>query len=229
MIEMATAEWLEKIGNGAFVAGEYEDMESWLAARSDSIGSSDAAAVMGMSPYMNETDLWESKRDKSKKTVEENEDMARGHASEPLVLSLYKAETGDDVRWGDRIILKSCAMKFMTATLDGIGIGKSDGLPYSIEVKSIARNRDDWTDETVPSHYYLQVLHQLAVTGFRRAILLARFCRTEWGGDTAYERCYHFERDSLEKEIASLKKVEERFWREYVVGGARPPARVPEI
>ena len=229
IIERATVEWLEMLGNGAYVSGKYDDVESWIAARSGSIGSSEAAAVMGMSPYMNETDLWESKREKSKKTIEENEDMARGHASEPLILSLYKTETGDEVKWGDKILLRSSSMKFMTATLDGIGIGKSDGLPYVIEVKSISRNRDEWTDETVPSHYYLQVLHQLSVTRFKRAVLLARFCRTEWGGDSVYERCYHFEYDKLENEIRSLEKVERKFWEEYVVNGTRPPVRVPEI
>jgi predicted phage-related endonuclease len=117
----------------------------------------------------------------------------------------------------------------MSATLDGIGIDPSDAEPYVIEVKSISRKGDDWTDDTVPVHYYIQVLHQLSVTGWKKAVLLARFCRTEWGGDSAYERCYYFDRAELEKEISSLEKVEEKFWNECVVGGMRPAVRVPEV
>lgn len=232
MIEMerANAGWLEEVSKGAYSTKAHVDRESWMKSRTMAIGSSEAAAVVGMSPYMNEVDLWNMKRGSldSPSRDEENADMARGHASEPLVLGLYEAETGDRVLWGDSIILRSQVRPFMSATLDGIGVG-NDGEPYVIEVKSVARSREEWTDDAVPPHYYLQVLHQLSVTRWKSAILLARFCRTEWGGDGAYERCYHFDYESLEDEIASLEKAEERFWNEYVVGGARPPVKVPEI
>lgn len=220
---------LSAMSDGAFHAVRCDSRNVWLAQRLKSIGSSDAAAVMGMSPYMSETELWEKKRSSSMSESEENEDMRRGHASEPLLLSLYSVETGHGVLWGDGIILRSNRIPFMSATLDGIGVDPSTGEPYIIEVKSISRKGDDWTDESVPVHYYLQVLHQLSVTGWKKAILLARFCRTEWGGDSAYERCYHFDRADLEKEISSLEKVEEKFWNECVVGGMRPAVRVPEV
>ena len=220
---------LDSLSNGKFGSIRCDSRSGWLAQRLKSIGSSDAAAVMGMSPYMSEADLWERKRTSTITESEENDDMRRGHESEPLLLSLYSIETGHGVLWGDGIILRSKKHPFMSATLDGIGIDPSDAEPYVIEVKSISRKGDDWTDDTVPVHYYLQVLHQLSVTGWKKAVLLARFCRTEWGGDSAYERCYHFDRAELEKEISSLEKVEEKFWNECVVGGMRPAVRVPEV
>ena len=220
---------LDSLSNGKFGSVRCDSRSGWLAQRLKSIGSSDAAAVMGMSPYMSEADLWERKRTSTITESEENDDMRRGHESEPLLLSLYSIETGHGVLWGDGIILRSKKHPFMSATLDGIGIDPSDAEPYVIEVKSISRKGDDWTDDTVPVHYYLQVLHQLSVTGWKKAVLLARFCRTEWGGDSAYERCYHFDRAELEKEISSLEKVEEKFWNECVVGGMRPAVRVPEV
>lgn len=220
---------LDSLSNGKFGAVRCDSRSGWLAQRLKSIGSSDAAAVMGMSPYMSEADLWERKRTSTITESEENDDMRRGHESEPLLLSLYSIETGHGVLWGDGIILRSKKHPFMSATLDGIGIDPSDAEPYVIEVKSISRKGDDWTDDTVPVHYYIQVLHQLSVTGWKKAVLLARFCRTEWGGDSAYERCYHFDRAELEKEISSLEKVEEKFWNECVVGGMRPAVRVPEV
>lgn len=220
---------LDSLSNGKFGAVRCDSRNGWLSERLKAIGSSDAAAVMGMSPYMSEADLWERKRTSTISESEENDDMRRGHASEPLLLSLYSIETGHGVLWGDGIILRSKKHPFMSATLDGIGIDPSDAEPYVIEVKSISRKGDDWTDDTVPVHYYLQVLHQLSVTGWKKAVLLARFCRTEWGGDSAYERCYHFDRAELEKEISSLEKVEEKFWNECVVGGMRPAVRVPEV
>lgn len=229
MIYRPDEAFLSVISNGAFHAVRCDSVNGWLEERSKSIGSSDAAAVMGMSPYMSEIDLWEKKRSSEISESEENEDMRRGHASEPLLLSLYSIETGHGVLWGDGIVLRSNRMPFMSATLDGIGLDPTTGDPYVIEVKSISRKGDDWTDDSVPTHYYLQVLHQLSVTGWSKAVLLARFCRTEWGGDSAYERCYHFERPDLEKEISLLEKAEEKFWNEYIVGGVRPAVRVPEV
>lgn len=229
MIHRPDDSLLAAISDGAFHAVRCDSRSGWLAQRLKSIGSSDAAAVMGMSPYMSETDLWEKKRASTISESEENDDMRRGHESEPLLLSLYSIETGHGVLWGDGIVLRSERMPFMSATLDGIGLDPTTGEPYVIEVKSISRKSDDWTDDTVPVHYYLQVLHQLSVTGWRKAVLLARFCRTEWGGDSAYERCYHFDRAELEKEISSLEKAEEKFWNECVVGGMRPAVRVPEV
>ena len=208
---------LAAISNGAFHTVRCDSRNGWLSERLKAIGSSDAAAVMGMSPYMSETDLWERKRSSAISESEENEDMRRGHDSEPLLLSLYSVETGHGVLWGDGIVLRSERMPFMSATLDGIGLDPTTGEPYVIEVKSISRKGDDWTDDTV------------SVTGWKKAVLLARFCRTEWGGDSAYERCYHFDRAELEKEISSLEKVEEKFWNECVVGGIRPAVRVPEV
>ena len=40
---------------------EYADRESWLAGRKNSIGASEVAAAIGISPFMTPNELWEIK------------------------------------------------------------------------------------------------------------------------------------------------------------------------
>jgi predicted phage-related endonuclease len=59
----------------------YDTREEWLKARKSYIGGSDAAAVLGMNPWMSNTELWEIKTGRRKKTfLDDNEFVKYGHA-----------------------------------------------------------------------------------------------------------------------------------------------------
>ena len=211
--------------------GEYESVlfmqdDKWREGRKHSIGASDAAAVMGISPWKTEAQLWDEKA--NGKTLDfHNSDTVRGHRSEIHILELYGIETGRKIFSGERIMLMSNHNPFMSCTLDGIDFTDEDN-PIVIEVKSVKFSHGEWSDEKIPDYYFTQLLHQLAVTGWNEAILLVRFTRNE-GWESASERLYHVKRADVQDQIDKLARKESKFWNEYVVKKRRPPCRMPTL
>lgn len=211
--------------------GEYESVlfmqdDKWREGRKHSIGASDAAAVMGISPWKTEAQLWDEKA--NGKTLDfHNADTVRGHRSENHILELYGIETGRKIFSGERIMLMSNHNSFMSCTLDGIDFTDEDN-PIIIEVKSVKFSHGEWSDEKIPDYYFTQLLHQLAVTGWSEAILLVRFTRNE-GWESASERMYHVKREDVQDQIDKLVRKEGKFWNEYVLNKKRPPCRMPTL
>ena len=204
----------------------HPDEDAWRQARQNSIGASDAAAVMGISPWKTEAQLWDEKA--NGKTLDfNNADTVRGHRSESHILELYGIETGRKIFSGERIMLMSNHNPFMSCTLDGIDFTDEDN-PIIIEVKSVKFSHGEWSDDKIPDYYFTQLLHQLAVTGWSEAILLVRFTRNE-GWDGASERLYHVKREDVQDQIDKLVRKEGKFWNEYVVNKRRPPCRMPTL
>ena len=216
---------------GELSKGEYESVlfmqdDKWREGRKHSIGASDAAAVMGISPWKTEAQLWDEKA--NGKTLDfHNSDTVRGHRSENHILELYGIETGRKIFSGERIMLMSNHIPFMSCTLDGIDFTDENN-PIVIEVKSVKFSHGEWSDEKIPDYYFTQLLHQLAVTGWSEAILLARFTRNE-GWESASERMYHVKREDVQDQIDKLVRKENKFWNEYVVNKRRPPCRMPTL
>ena len=211
--------------------GEYESVlfmqdDKWREGRKHSIGASDAAAVMGISPWKTEAQLWDEKAN-GKMLDFHNADTVRGHRSENHILELYGIETGRKIFSGERIMLMSNHIPFMSCTLDGIDFTDENN-PIIIEVKSVKFSHGEWSDDKIPDYYFTQLLHQLAVTGWNEAILLVRFTRNE-GWDGASERMYHVKREDVQDQIDKLVRKESKFWNTYVVNKRRPPCRMPTL
>ena len=210
---------------------EYESVlfmqdDKWREGRKHSIGASDAAAVMGISPWKTEAQLWDEKAN-GKMLDFHNSDTVRGHRSENHILELYGIETGRKIFSGERIMLMSNHNPFMSCTLDGIDFTDENN-PIIIEVKSVKFSHGEWSDDKIPDYYFTQLLHQLAVTGWNEAILLVRFTRNE-GWESASERLYHVKREDVQDQIDKLVRKERKFWYEYVVNKKRPPCRMPTL
>ena len=204
----------------------HPDEDAWRQARQNSIGASDAAAVMGISPWKTEAQLWDEKAN-GKMLDFHNADTVRGHRSESHILELYGIETGRKIFSGERIMLMSKRNSFMSCTLDGIDFTDENN-PIIIEVKSVKFSHGEWSDDRIPDYYFTQLLHQLAVTGWDEAILLVRFTRNE-GWESASERMYHVKREDVQDQIDKLVRKERKFWNEYVVNMKRPPCRMPTL
>ena len=217
---------LSELSVGEYNPWLHPDEDAWRQARQNSIGASDAAAVMGISPWKTEAQLWDEKA--NGKTLDfRNSDTVRGHRSESHILELYGIETGRKIFSGERIMLMSKRNEFMSCTLDGIDFTDENN-PIVIEVKSVKFSHGEWSDEKIPDYYFTQLLHQLAVTGWNEAILLVRFTRNE-GWESASERMYHVKREDVQDQIDKLVRKESRFWNEYVVNKKRPPCRMPTL
>ena len=211
--------------------GEYESVlfmqdDKWREGRKHSIGASDAAAVMGISPWKTEAQLWDEKAN-GKMLDFHNADTMRGHRSENHILELYGIETERKIFSGERIMLMSNHNLFMSCTLDGIDFTDENN-PVIIEVKSVKFSHGEWSDDKIPDYYFTQLLHQLAVTGWNEAVLLVRFTRNE-GWESASERMYHVKREDVQDQIDKLVRKERKFWNEYVVNMKRPPCRMPTL
>lgn len=141
------------------------DREAWLKARRDGIGASDAAAVLGESPFASPFAVYCDKLGLSEQ-IAETEQMLWGRLLEPVVADRYQAETGRQLVDPGRFTLRTSASRpFMLATLDREILGDARG-PGVLEIKTTNQFRgDNWADEP-PVQYQIQVQHQLAVTGY---------------------------------------------------------------
>lgn len=123
------------------------------------IGGSEAAAVLGVSPWMSRLGLWQLKRG-LRQSDPPSERMRWGTRLEPVIIAAYEEERGVTVnRYPESVVHPSYT--FMRGIPDG---WTADRL---IEVKAIGRLSDDWgpdgTDQ-VPAHYFAQVQHYMALT-----------------------------------------------------------------
>lgn len=77
--------------------------EDWLDVRKNGIGSSDAAAAVGLNPYKSQLQLWMEKtgKDENLPVVDPNDEespMYWGTILEPIVAAHYTKRTGNRVR-----------------------------------------------------------------------------------------------------------------------------------
>ena len=124
--------------------------------------ASEAAAVMGVSPWVSPYQLWEIKT--GRRTQEVNYAMQRGSELEPKARTAYELTTG--------YIMEPAVMVNgdYSASLDGISLPGD----LILEVKCPVKGQDSetWKEAEagrVQAHYYWQVQHQLLVTGADKA------------------------------------------------------------
>jgi putative phage-type endonuclease len=136
--------------------------EDWLEVRKSGIGSSDAAAAVGLNLYMSALELWQIKTGSDAGLPKPDSDDTTepvywGTLLEPIVAASYTKQTGNKVRRVNAV-LQHPAVPFMLANVD----------------REVVGNRD----------VQLQVQHQLAV--WRQlepppaTIKIAALCRY-WG------------------------------------------------
>lgn len=141
----------------------------WLEIRrTTGIGASECAAVMGQSPWATPLDVFLEKC--GRKPVEETRAMRRGNALEPFVHSEFEAETGHKGIKPDYMCV-SLQHPFLFCNLDWL----SECGTFGAEFKATDNTRE-WGEsgsQNVPVYYYLQVQHQLLVTGLDLIYLVA--------------------------------------------------------
>lgn len=190
--------------------------EDWLSVRKGGVGSSDAAAAVGLNPYKSQLELWMEKtgHDAGLPKIDPNDEtspMYWGTLLEPIVAAHYTKRSGHKVR---RInaVLQHPAESWMLANLDREVVGAPD--VQILECKTAGMNGARLWRDGVPEYIQLQVLHQLAVTGKQAADVAVLIC----GQDLQIHR---IERN--EAMIQQLMLLERRFWG-YVERNEQPPA-----
>ncbi len=193
---------------------------AWLEARKQDVTSTESAALFGMSPYMTAFDLWHRKRSGIVPEFKTNDRMKWGNRLEAAIAHGIAEEQGwaispmkDYMRDPDARLGSS--FDFMITSL---------GEPVHLEIKNVdyLAFRDGWIehdDGTVeaPEHIEMQVQHQMAVSGFKRAFIGA------FVGGNRYEL---IERERDEAVIAAIKSKVAEFWRT-VDAGQEPSPVMP--
>jgi len=136
------------------------EREQWLEHRRNSIGGSDAAAIMGMNSYSSPYRIWADKRGLLPETPD-NEAMRQGRDLEDYVAQRWCEATGKQVRRRNAIIINP-DYPFAHANVDRLVVGEDAGL----ECKTTSSlNLKRFRDGEYPENYYAQCQHYMAVTG----------------------------------------------------------------
>lgn len=194
------------------------DRKEWLSIRKRGIGSSDAAAAVGLNPYQSMLELWLIKtgRDAGLPKIDpddESSPMYWGTLLEPIVAEHYTKRTGHRVRRINAVLQHPDLDKaWMLANIDREVVGVSD--VQILECKTAGEFGSRLWKNGVPEYVLCQVQHQLAVTGKQAADVCVLICGQEI-------RIHRIERD--EDLIANLIKLERQFWH-YVETDTPPPA-----
>jgi putative phage-type endonuclease len=145
-----------------------EDRAEWLAQRRKSLGASDAAAALGLSPYRSPLELWLVK---TGRMTEGPETMAMrmGTLLEPVLAKLYTEETGLGlVGDGFQRQVASPFHAFLTATLDAVNVEDNPVEFKTVGPYSRAELGEPGTEE-IPAHWMIQVHQQMYCWGARQA------------------------------------------------------------
>ncbi len=190
--------------------------EDWLEIRKHGIGSSDAAAAVGLSPYQSPLELWLVKTGRDAQLPKPDpkdttEPVYWGTLLEPIVAAAYTQQTGRRVRKLNAV-LQHPDHPFMLANIDREVVGALD--VQILECKTAGEFGARLWRDGVPEYVQCQVQHQLAVTGKAAADVAVLLC----GQQLAIHR---IERD--EALIERLIALEAAFWR-YVISDEAPPA-----
>ena len=135
-----------------------QNSPEWLAWRGGHIGASEAAIILGKSPWSTPYGLWLQKTGRAQGDVAGL--MAeRGHEIEPVARAAYEIEAGFVVM--EPVCVKHPVHEQIGCSLDGI----SEDYSRILEIKypsdkSFAEIRTGG----VPDHYWIQIQHQLACT-----------------------------------------------------------------
>lgn len=188
----------------AKVIADTKDMpkEEWLKHRQAGIGGSDASCIAGLNPWKSAIQLYMDKKQDNPQEIKSLR-MELGNRLEGLVAELFTEETGLKVR-NVNGILKNEKYPFALANIDRAIVGEKAFLECKT-TNSYALK--EW-EEGVPSHYEIQCLHYMAITGATHCYIAALIGNSDF--------IWHkIERD--EETIDYLMKIEKDFWENNIL------------
>lgn len=206
--------------------------EEWLQARNNRIGGSDAAAIIGLNPYMSNVELWEIKTGRrQQEDISEKPYVKYGTEAEKYLRELFKLDYPEyTVFYEENNMFLNDAYPWAHASLDG-WLGSENGFLGIWECKTTnilnSQQKEKW-DNRIPDNYYCQILHYFMVTEFNFAILKAQL-KYDYGDDVmCVTKHYRIERTEAEQDIRHLAEKEKEFW-ECVREDRKPTLILPKI
>jgi len=200
-----------------------ESEKLFRAERMTGIGGSDAAAVVGLSPWAFPIDVYLAKTGQGE-PKEVTPAMEWGTLKEPLIREVFEEKTGlkvsrkIDPRTNREVMYRHPKHDFMIAHVDGVILG-DDGKPCALlEIKTasqfLAYQWGESGSTTIPSYYMIQIQHTMEVLDLPAAWVVVLI------GSSDY-RTYYILRD--QPAIDALIELEKTFWESHVKLNVPPP------
>lgn len=186
--------------------------DEWLKERRRGIGGSDAAKVLGISRWGGPLSVWMEKTGRSE-PPQAGEPAYWGTVLEDVVAREFEIRTGLKVRRENKMFAHP-DYPWMIANVDRKIVGENQGL----ECKAVSSwKEDEWIDDNVPDHYYIQVQHYMAVMGWESCWIAALI-----GG----QRFVWKEVTRNGPMIDQIIEKEMAFWQGYIETDVAPPIGV---
>jgi len=187
-----------------------KDRVGWLAQRRNGIGGSDAAGVLCKSPWASPVSVFADKALPQEAPGDEPERFYWGRTLEPVIAEHYGRETGRKVAMMGSL-LQNIDRPWQLVTLDALQTADDKDGPGFLEIKN---TRWAMTDG-VPEHYWIQMQHQYAVTGY------------SWGSFAVLVSGCEFFWCDVERDDDFIDNIlipeEAAFWQRVENGGPTPP------
>ena len=211
----------------------YKTAGEWLNARTSYIGGSDAASILGLSPWRSNVQLWEEKTGRAKHPdISDNPAVRYGSKAEEYLRALFALDFPQYEVWYEPWNMwTNDRYPFCHASLDGAITETETGRRGILEIKTSniqsAAQREKWNG-AIPDAYFCQILHYLAVTEFDFAIVKAQL-RSDYGGEIRLDtRHYYIDRKEVENDIQILMDAEKEF-SDAIKNDTCPPLVLPGI
>jgi putative phage-type endonuclease len=215
----------------------YTDRASWLDARMNGIGASDAAPILGISPWVTIDQLFDEKTGKvAPKDLSNNKKVQFGIEAEDHIRNLVALDFPQyEMIHHPFDILGMDEYPFITATLDGELRDRVTQEMGLLEAKTGSfRNLADlepWENGKIPMHYFCQVCQQLLVTGYPWALVVARLKRDPYKDSDEglpeirwYYRMVVAAATNVRESMDAVKIADIAFWKK--VKGQRRPGTI---
>jgi predicted phage-related endonuclease len=178
----------EAVSADKFIRIIINDHETWLKTRQNFIQASDAPSVCNCSPWKDKTVLWDEKKGLVKaKDIGNKPHVLFGKKMEPLIREQFLLDNPYfSCDYHEYDILVSKERKWQGCTLDGeltVTAENPWNLPIGskgpLEVKTGSfKSYDDYKEwRLFPMNYYVQIMHQLSVTGWDFVMTASRIKR----------------------------------------------------
>ena len=206
---------------------------TWLVGRTFGIGGSDAAAVLGLNPYMSNVDLWLRKTGRKKADdLSHNKLVEYGTKAEGYLRGIFELDFPEyRVEHEPFTIYTNSEYPWACASLDARLFEDSTGRTGVLEIKTTTINgsaqASKWKDR-IPDNYFCQVLHYMSVMESEFAILKAQLKYERPGDLLEVTKHFYIEWEGVKGQAEYLMEEERKFW-EYVKADKEPPLRLPEI
>lgn len=194
--------------------------DDWLEWRRKGIGGSDAASIIGVSPFATARDLYYDKLNIVSFDDEEDNWVQKeiGHLLEDLVAKIFSKKTGYPIYQVKKMFYHP-HYPYMLADVDYF-VRLPDGKTAILEIKTTNYNATGnwWLDgkESVPVNYELQGRHYMAVTNIDKVYYCCLYGNTE---DEIIIRS--IDRDYGYEEL--IITLEGDFWKNNVLAKVPPP------